>query len=384
MPHATDRRLFLTLALGYATLSAGLGSNGALVRLRDELHFSSTMVGVHGAAFGVFLLLLGLRGPNLVSRIGERNAFLLGVGTIASGGLLFASAFHVVQSILGAAAIGFGSALLVVVIPATVDRSYRANSASVFSQLNAWPSGMGIAQGPLLALFMRSTVGWRVPLALWIVSICALAAWFGMGSLHNDHAKVAIANPFQLLRNPALRNATARNAFGVICEFTFAVFVSTLVRELLHVSTSVATASGALFSIGTTISRGIGPRLLARFHERLELFCYAGGALSSLLFALPLPLPLRFAGVIGFGFSSGPVYVFGTGRMFRTGNNDPGVAGLGALASGVAIAIGPVLLGVLSDSQGWLAAALVFPVMCAFGGLWTLRSTLEPFGKASA
>jgi predicted MFS family arabinose efflux permease len=384
MPHSPDRRLFLTLALGYATLSAGLGSNGALVRLRDELHFSSTMVGVHGAAFGVFLLVLGLRGPNLVSRIGEKNAFLLGVGTIASGGLLFASAFHVGQSILGAASIGFGSALLVVVIPATVDRSYPDNSASVFSQLNAWPSGMGIAQGPLLALFMRSTIGWRVPLAIWITSICALATWFGYRSLHNDHAKLAISNPFQLLRIPALRGATVRNAFGVICEFTFAVFVSTLVRELLDVSTSIATASGALFSIGTTISRGIGPRLLARFHEKLELFCYAGGAISSLLFALPLPLPLRLAGVIGFGFSSGPVYVFGTGRMFRTGNNDPGVAGLGALASGVAIAIGPVLLGVLSDNQGWLAAALFFPIMCAVGGLWTLQSNLEPFGKAPA
>jgi predicted MFS family arabinose efflux permease len=384
MPHSPDRRLFVTLALGYATLSAGLGSNGALVRLRDELHFSSTMVGVHGAAFGVFLLLLGLRGPNLVSRIGERNSFLVAVGAVASGGLLFASAFHVIQSILGAAAIGFGSALLVVVIPATVDRSYPDDSASVFSRLNAWPSGMGIAQGPLLALFMQSTLGWRVPLAIWIVSICALATLLGMRSLHNNHTKVAIANPFQLLRNQALRIATARNAFGVICEFTFAVFVSTLVRELLHVSTSVATASGALFSIGTTISRGIGPRLVVKFHERLELFCYSGGALSSLLFALPVPTPFRLAGVVGFGFCSGPVYVFGTGRMFRAGNNDPGVAGLGALASGVAISSGPVLLGVLSDSRGWLTAALVFPIMCAVGGLWTLRSTLEPFGKAPA
>jgi MFS transporter, CP family, cyanate transporter len=383
-PDRPDRRLFLTLALGYATLSAGLGSNGALVRLRDELHFSSTLVGIHGAAFGVCLLVLGLRGPRLVSRAGERNAFLMAVGVIAIGGLLFASAFHVVQSILGAAAIGFGSALLVVVIPATVDRSYPENSASVFSRLNAWPSGMGIAQGPLLALFMQSTTGWRVPLAIWIISICALATWLGATSLHNDHAKLALTSPFQLLRNRALRIATARNAFGVVCEFTFAVFVGTLVRELLHVSTAIATASGALFSIGTTMSRGIGPRLLARFHERLEAFCYAGCAVSSLLFALPLPTPVRLAGVIGYGFCSGPVYVFGTGRMFRTGNNDPGVAGLGALASGVAIAFGPVILGVLSDNRGWLAAALFFPIMCAVGGLWTLRSSLEPFGKAPA
>jgi predicted MFS family arabinose efflux permease len=372
-------KLYFALAFGYAALSAGLGANGALVKLRDELDFSSTIVGLHGAAFGVCLLLLGLRGPWLVGRLGERKAFVLAIALIAGGTLLYASAYRVGQSLTGAGAIGFGSALLVVLIPATVDRMYADDKAQVFSSLNAWPSGLGIIQGPLLAVFMSSNIGWRFPLAVWVSVICALATWFGLGSLHHHEATAVRTNPFTLLRSKMVRLATARNAFGVAVEFTFAVFVGTFVRELLDLSTAWATASGALFSIGSTIARAFGPRLLEVFGQRLELACYCGSAASSLLLALPAPLPVRLLAVGTFGAFTGPLYVFGTGRMFHVGNNDPGIAGLGALASGIGITVGPIAVGVLSDLGGWATAAMYFPLLCAIGGLWTFRSQLGAF-----
>ena len=161
------RRLFVTLALGYAALSAGLGSNMALVKLREEISLSSTMVGAHGAMFGICLLFMGVRGPSLVARFGERHSFLAAMGFTGTGAVLYTTAFHVVQSLAGAAAIGFGAATIVIVIPTLVDRMYSNDKDEIFGKLNAWPSGVGIAQGPLLALFMRSSIGWRAPTAVW-------------------------------------------------------------------------------------------------------------------------------------------------------------------------------------------------------------------------
>ncbi len=115
----------------------------------------------------------------------------------------------------------------------------------------------------------------------------------------------------------------------------------------------------------------------------MELACFTVSALASLTFALPTPMAVRLIAVAVFGFAAGPIYVFGTGRLFSVGANDPGVAGLGAFASGVSIAIGPVIVGVLSDKTTWQSAALFFPVMCTVGAAWTLVSNLEPFGAGS-
>ena len=89
------------------------------------------------------------------------------MGFTGTGAVLYTTAFHVVQSLAGAAAIGFGAATIVIVIPTLVDRMYSNDKDEIFGKLNAWPSGVGIAQGPLLALFMRSSIGWRAPTAVW-------------------------------------------------------------------------------------------------------------------------------------------------------------------------------------------------------------------------
>lgn len=355
----------------------------ALVKLRDEIDLSSTMVGAHGAMFGICLLLMGVQGPRLVWKLGERTSFLAAMGSVAVGAVLYTTAFHVIQSLAGAAAIGLGAATIVVVIPTLVDRLYTYDKDEVFGKLNAWPSGVGIAQGPLLALFMRSTIGWRLPTAIWVLTACALATGFGARTLPNTRSARPTSNPLRLLRSKPLRLATIRNGLGVVCEFTFVVFVGTLLKELLDVSPAVATAAGAIFGLGGTAARMIGHRLLPLLGTQMEFICYAVGAVASLAFALPTPMTVRLLAVAVFGFAVGPIYVFGTGRMFLVGDNDPGVAGLGAFASGVSIAIGPVVVGVLSDLTTWQSAALFFPVMCTVGATWSLLSDLEAFGAAS-
>jgi MFS family permease len=372
------------LAFGYLALATGLGANATLVRLREELHFSSLALGLHAAMFGLCLLPSGIAGPRLVAKVGERHLFLGSVASIGVGGIAFATAHHVAQSLSGALAIGAGSALLVVVIPGFVNRLYTDQSDHVLSRLNTWPALVGIFLGPLLALCMNSAVGWRLPLAGCVVAVVTMAVALGAKSLPKHAPSQAPTNSltevFRQTTGAQVRLAFFRNVYSVVVEFTFAVFAGTFLRELAHVSAATAIATGSLFAVGMGVSRVVSPMVSRVLTDRYEPLCYLGTVVAGLLVALPVGVALNAVGVALYGFSAGPLYVFGMGRLFRIGNNDPALAGLGALASGISITIGPPLLGILADATNWRIVAFVFPILGAIGCMWTLRSSLPCFG----
>jgi len=106
------------------------------------------------------------------------------------------------------------------------------------------------------------------------------------------------------------------------------------------------------------------PRLLRRFGTRLRsagLMTMAVSAVS--LWSVPV-LWVRVVALFIMGIGAGPLYPVSIDDLFKVDGVDTVALGaVGALASGTAITIGPLMFGVIADSISLRHAALVVPVM---------------------
>jgi len=86
----------------------------------------------------------------------------------------------------------------------------------------------------------------------------------------------------------------------------------------------------------------------------------------------------RVAGLVIVGFGGAPLYPLTVDRLYASAEHKIDSISLGAiciLASGIAVTVGPLAMGVLSDAVGLRSALLLVPVVCGIGAV-TQRPTL--------
>lgn len=385
---STDR-VVLRVGLAQAGVGFAINSLGAcLVLLARDLGRSPEAVAWLAPSFGVGLLAVGVAGPLLLRR-GPGRVLPPAASVAAAGAAVLAVASTAAVAACGAVLLGIGAAGVVLTTPALLA---GPGAAGRLLRVNAVASVCGVA-GPLAVGLLDGRVGsGRLALLLVVPPLLVLAATAvpvarraaGPGAPRpapsppspspspSPQSQSSQSPPPP--REPTARASRRRVAaawsavvLGVSIEFCFAIWAAARLQET-GLEAGAAASAAVAFLVGMAATRFVAPSLIDRGIPVLPLGC-ALVAVGTLLVALPgAPLPV-VAGLVLAGIGTAPFYPVTIARLVAV----PGLsvahgAALGALASGTAITVAPVLLAAVGTALDLRAAFLlaVLPAAAAF------------------
>lgn len=374
-------RLTWASAFGYCLLVAGLSVGAVLGELRAEFDLSGTVTALHGSTFGIGLLVSGVVGVRVVGRLGRRVALVASAGAILLGIVTFCAGRSWPVTLLGTAFVGFGGAMLVMVMPGLISDHHGERRAEAFAAVNGAP---GLA-GLLFSLAIGATLGadrsWRPTyLALTIVVGVALAVVARPVEVPDSVSGGGW--PLVAMRDRRVLVPWLFLVNAVFAEFAIGIWSATYLKEVGGASAGAAPALAAVFGVMMFATRlVIGPirRALGEATVPVGFSVVACGAM--LMFIGP-SLAVRVLGVALVGCGGAPLYPLNVDRLYRAADHLDSVTigAIAALASGVAVTAGPMMLGFLADRVGLRAALLIVPAISLLGAV-TQRPRRDPVAR---
>lgn len=367
-------RLTYSSALGYSLLVASLSVGIVLGELRDEFGLNGTVAALHGSTFGIGLLVSGVWGVRLVDRVGRRAALLGAAVSMTFGVTIFCLGSAWPVTLAGTACSGGGAAVLVLVMPGLISDHHAEHRATAFAAVNGVPGLAGLLYSFVIGAVLGAGGSWRLPyLVITAVIVVALAvvAWpveVPDGQRQGDFSLAPFRQREVLVPWLHIVNAA-------IAEFTVGIWTVTYLTEVGHASPGLAAVLGSVFGVMMFLSRMVLPRLLSWFGERtvsVSFLVLVAGA-CTMVFAPALALKTVGVGLVGFG--GGPLYPLTVDRFYgRVGHRLDSVSmgAFCALASGVAVTVGPLVLGALADAASLRWALLVAPALGLVGAVTQL------------
>ena len=159
---------------------------------------------------------------------------------------------------------------------------------------------------------------------------------------------------------------------AVLAEFTVGIWAVTYLHEVGKASSGLAAVVASVFGIMMFTVRVILPSLLARFGAATLQLSFVTLGAGALVMCFAPGLPLKVLGLAIVGFGGGPLYPLTVDAFYAKAGRRLDSVSMGAfcaLASGAAVTIGPLLLGVLADSVGLRWALLVVPALALLGAI---------------
>jgi MFS family permease len=364
-------RLTYASALGYCMLVAGLSVGVVLGELRQEFELNGVVAALHGSTFGVGLLAAGVWGVPLVDRLGRRRALLLAVGAIGVGVTLFCLGPAWPVTLFGTALSGGGGALLVMVMPGIISDHHGEHRATAFAAVNGAPGVAGLLFSLLIGAALGAGMSWRPPyllLTALFMAALAVVAWpveVPETERQGSFSLAPLAQPHVL--RPWLHIVNA-----VLTEFTVGIWAVTYLHEVGKASSGLAAVVASVFGIMMFTARMVLPRLLARFGAATISVSFVTIGTGALVMCFAPGLPLKVLGLTIVGFGGGPLYPLTVDKFYAQAGDALDSVSMGAycaLASGAAVTIGPLVLGVLADMVGLRWALLVVPALAAVGAI---------------
>jgi fucose permease len=361
------------LSRGYATwllyavfacmafLLNGLGA--VLVPLQKELHISRGEVAFYPSLFAAGLVVVGLAGGSLVSRIGRPVALRLAVAGMILGGLLIATPARI-ATLLGALLVGLGSALLIQLVPTVLAAIQPRAPAAAIGEANGLASGASVLAPLAISGTLAVGLGWRagyLAAPLVALAVGALPLWrLPLPDSHGPIAGSRAATPAPML------GRWVDLVIAVSAEFCMVFWSASAFIAWDHVSLSQAPALASLFLVGMATARALSAAIIRRIADEraLILACTAVAAAGFVVFWTAPNLGLAAAGVLVTGLGIALLYPTAISRVIAAWPAAPDrAAARAALGSGVAIGVAPLVLAQLSDSIGLRAAFLIVPVL---------------------
>jgi MFS family permease len=350
----------LRVAAGPAAVGFTINSLGAcLVLLARDLGRPAEELVWLSSSFGVGLLLMGAAGQVLLRR-GPRPVLRGSALVAAAGAALLGTGPTALLAAAGALLLGTGAAGLVMVTPALL----RGPTVGArLSRVNAVSSVCGIL-GPLAVGTLDGQLGsGRLALLLAVPPLLALAAaarW-AAGS--------APPAPDPGPSRPVSRRvviAWAAVVLGVSIEFCFTIWAAARLQDA-GLAPGHAGAAAVAFLLGMAAGRYGAPWLIGRGFPVVPVGCAVVVA-GTLAVAVPnAPVPV-VAGLVVAGLGTAAFYPVTLARLVQV----PGMSHLrgpafGALASGTAVLVAPVVLAALGAALDLRAAYLlaVLPLAAA-------------------
>ncbi len=348
----------------YAGFMYAFGATQAL--LRDEQGTSRSTAALHGTAFAVGAIISAMLTARAIHRWGRGRVMRVAAITTAAAICFYTipNAGLPVTLVGAAAAAFFGTFLLISVNAFLLDHQGVAGPASL-TEANALASLAGLL-GPLAVGVGAATVlGWRS--ALWVVAAALLIGELWRGR-HVDVFGTRGLAEYEA-RGGRLPRHVYWSLAAIMCflgaEFCLTFWGADLLRERCGFGAAAAAASLGTITGGMLIGRLWGSRLAQRMPTERILKVSIVFALAAFALAWTLTLwPVVLLGLMLTGVGIGVHWPLGVARVVRaSGGMTDRASASASIAGGVAIAIAPIALGVMSDTVGFHIAFLLVPVL---------------------
>ena len=373
---AEERRVIVVMSLAYALLSCSLSAQVALPEIRRTIRMTDVVTSLHGSFFGWALLLGGLFFSRLSASIGRARFLALGVFGLFAGAGLFATGHVVAQTLAGAALSGLSGAILVITIPGLIADAFGDRRSEIFTKLNAVPALAGLLFPLAVAAAPSVSLTWRWPTIAFPLVLIAVMVFISR-SLHNNErapkpstaaGAVAVLSPLKI---KVVRQRFAIQVLSTSIEFAAGIWMVTYLREVVGLSRDRAPIGAAGWALGMLVSRSLVPRMVAWFGPKLEAIAFGGVATGGLVLMYGQLTLVRCLAVPLISFAIGPMYTLGVERLFIRGGanaeNSANLSSLAAVASGVAITLGPLVVGLAGDVFGLRRALWLIPIGAVVG-----------------
>ena len=364
-------RLTYSSALGYALLVGGLSVGVVLGELRQQFHLSGVIAALHGSTFGFASLVAGIWGVRVVDRLGRRTSLVAAAVAITSGITLFCLGPMWPATLSGTALAGLGGALLVMVMPGLISDHHGQHRAEAFAAVNGAPGLAGVMFSLVIGGALALQWSWRAPymiLTAVIVVALTVVAW----PVKVPESRRRGAFTLSHLRERDVFVPWLHIVNAVFCEFAVGVWAATYLKEVGHASGGLAAALAAVFGVTMFVSRLVLPTTMRYFGDATITVSFLVLAFGAMLMCFAPGLPLRVLGLAIVGFGGAPLYPLTVDRLYASAEHKIDSVSLGAiciLASGAAVTLGPLALGVLADSVGLRLALLIVPVVGVIGAI---------------
>ncbi len=341
-------------------------------QLRDELGYGYGQAGLHLSAYAVGSVAAGLAGPGLDRRLGRRTLLAGGL----AGAALSAGALTLGRGLPAtlAAALGIGvlGTLVLGVVQAGLSDHHGPHRAVAFSESNVLAS-LGATSAPLLVGAAGAVAGsWRVGV-LALAAACLLVAVLARGAVLPAGEVPGTTGSARSL--PAAARAGVALVFcGVVVEWSVGYWGATYLRDEVGLSTSLAVSAMTCFFLAMLVGRVAGG-LLVRTRDAAGLVRAALGLAAAGVVVQAAGTDPRVAlpGLMLLGLGASVLFPLG---LALAAAHAPGRSALVSsrciTTGGLAVLLGPLVVGGLADLVGLRAALLVLPLALA-GAAGALR-----------
>ncbi len=385
-------RLTLVLYAALGMLGFLLNGIGAvLAPLQDQLGVSRAEVAFYPSLFAVALVFTGLLGAPFVRRVGHRIGLVTAISCQTVGALLLASSVRVL-TLIGAALLGLGSALIIQLVPAALGASHPRFTTTVLGEANAVSSLASLLAPAAVAGAIGLGVGWAtgyllpvLPVAVALVAVLLMHRkdWAGTSDAAGPASEPTAGpglEPGQLLPR------WIAVLLAVSVEFCLVFWAADAFTEWHNAGPVAAPVLAAMFLLGMALVRAASSRLTVGRHPLIVILtaCGVAGIGFAAFWAWPNTLGAAI-GLLVAGAGVALLYPSALARLVAAWPHDRDrAAARGALASGVAIGGAPFLLAALSDAFGLRVAYLIVPGLLFVLALLTALSLQTRSRKPSS
>lgn len=348
----------------YAGFMYAFGATQAL--LRDEQGTSRSTAALHGTAFAVGAVVASLLTARAIHRWGRGLVMRVAAITTTASILLYTVPHAVLPITLtgAAAAAFFGSFLLISVNAFVLDHQGVAGPASL-TEANALAALAGLLAPLAVGIGAASLLGWRS--GLWIMAAALLVGELWRGRHVGVYGTRGLAE--YEAKGGRLPGHVYWSLGPIMCflgaEFCLTFWGADLLRERCGFGAAAAAASLGSITGGMLLGRVWGSRLAQRMPTETILRASIVFALAAFTLAWRFTLwPVVLLGLLLTGVGIGVHWPLGVARVVRaSGGMTDRASASASVAGGIAIAIAPIALGVVSDTVGFHAAFVLVPIL---------------------
>ena len=344
--------------IGY--LLYGVGAVTAFLAV--VLSLSDAEAALHSSALAVGIALAGLAGERLDGLLGARTAHAVAYLLLAIASVCLASAPAYGVTLLGALAAGLGTGLLLAHVNRTLTRGGGTLARVRMGRAALVAMVASLCVPLVIGLGENSGVGWQLA---FVPAGVLILLGLGMTRGRRDATPEVTVLVGRLPGRYWL--AWWLLVLVVSVEFSIVFWASTLVERQVGISLGDASLVATMFYAGMGTARVALSFHLVSGHDPLWLIrgSLAVALLGSLLAWSSNGIELAGLGIYLAGLGTGFLYPLGVtvALALVPGMQDRGSARL-ILASGVAILVSPLALGVAADMAGVSIGWLLVPGLC--------------------
>jgi predicted MFS family arabinose efflux permease len=244
---------------------------------------------------------------------------------------------------------------------------FAEHRGAAFARINAWPGLAGVAYALAVGAVLSFGGSWRWP--FFGLMLSTLVALVGIGrSVVLPAAAVHDTNLIAALRRADVRGPWGGVVLAVMLDFPPGQMAILFLRDVGEASSGTAAMLGAGWGVFLFAGRLLIPRVRAVLGQWTVVAIYSLELAGVLVMWVGPSLTVRVIGMSMVALGSAPAYVLAVDRLYDETDGDPAVLGsVAALASGLAISIGTLSLGALTDAFSTRHAILLIAALAALG-----------------